>query len=179
MASEAPQTDAYGNVLQLIQSLRLFCDVGLHYHTRYDKSLPSRLNADDWAAVAQQTFNFQREIVPIICLQCSSVLEMIETAFDDSTTAQPTALFSSCLKFVCRDCTHKFDQASSTATCGHNPSCPIAPVSTRISVEEGSNLPYPQTRPLFTSLPSKVQALVSDLKTLPLHVKWYFSNTLE
>jgi len=53
----------------------------------------------------------------------------------------------------------------------------MAPVSTSSSVlEEISDLISPQVKPLLIGLPSKVEALVSDLKTLSPDVKWYFFN---
>jgi hypothetical protein len=175
--SEASRAGVYVNVLQQIESLRLFCNLGLHYHTRHDGFLQSRPEIDDWSSIAQQTFNVQREMGPIICLQCSSSLEMTETVLDDSTSIQQSPLIFRCLKFVCGDCTHKLGRAGSTAACGHSPSCPMAPVSTSSSVlEEISDMISTQTKMLSIGLPSKVDALVSDLKTLPLDVKWYFSS---
>jgi hypothetical protein len=142
--SKASRTGVYVNVLQQIESMRLFYNLGLYYHTRHDKFLPSYPETDYWVSVAQQTFNFQREIGPIICLQCSSTLEMTKSVFDDSTATRQSPLFSRCLKFVCSDCTHKLGRASSTAACGHRPSCPIAPVSTSSSVlKEISDLMSP------------------------------------
>jgi hypothetical protein len=53
----------------------------------------------------------------------------------------------------------------------------MAPVSASNSVlEDISDLIFPQAKPLSIGLPSKVEALVSDLKTLSPDVKWYFSN---
>jgi hypothetical protein len=176
--SEASRTGVYVNVLQQIESLRLFCNLGLHYHARHDKFLQSYPEPDDWACVAQQTFNVQREMGLIICLQCSSALEMTETVLDDSAATQQSPIYSRCLRFVCGDCTHKLVRAGSTAACGHSPSCPIASVSTSTSVlEEVSELISPQTKTPSIGLPSKVEALVSDLKTLPPDVKWYFSSS--
>ena len=175
--SETSRTGIYVNVLQQIESLRLFCNLGLHYHTRHDKFPQSYPETDNWASVAQQTFNVQQEMGPIICLQCSSALEMTEALLDNSTATLHTPLFSRCLKFLCGDCTRKLDRAGRIAACGHSPSCPMAPVSTSSSVlEEISDLISPQVKPLLIGLPSKVEALVSDLKTLSPDVKWYFFN---
>ena len=175
--SEVSRTGFYVNVLQQIESLRLFSNLGLHYPTRHDKFPQSYPETDNWASVAQQTFNVQREMGSVICLQCSSALEMTEALFDDSTATHQSPLFSRCLKFLCGDCTHKLDRAGRIAACGHNPSCPMAPVSTSNSVlEEISDLISPQTEPLSIGLPSKVEALVSNLKALSPDIKWYFSN---
>lgn len=175
--AEASRTGVYVNILQQIESLRLFCNLGLHYHPRNDNFLESCPETDDWTSVAQQTFNVQREMGPVICFQCSSGLELAEIVLDGSTATQQSSLYSRCLKFVCGDCMHKLGQAVRTAACGHSPSCPMAPVSTSSSVlEEVSDLISPQTKTFTIGLPSKVEALVSDLKTLPPDVKWYFSN---
>ena len=175
--SGALRAGGYLNILQLIQSLRLFCNLGLHYHARHDGFLESRTETDDWASVAQQAFNVWRETGPIICLQCSSSLEMAETVLDDSTAIQQSPLIFRCLKFVCGDCTRKLGRAGSTAACGHSPSCPVASVSTSTSVlEETLDMISTQTKILSIGLPSKVEALVSDLKTLHPDVKWYFSS---
>ncbi|KAK3395302.1 hypothetical protein B0H63DRAFT_445339 [Podospora didyma] len=57
----------YINVLQQIESLRLICNLGLHCKTRHDKATrPDSIN--NWASVAQQAFDVQRRIGPIVCV---------------------------------------------------------------------------------------------------------------
>ncbi|KAM6534448.1 hypothetical protein FALCPG4_004085 [Fusarium falciforme] len=97
---EHSRTGMYANVLQQIESLRLVCNLGLHYHTRHDKAPQASLERDSWASAAQWTFNFQREMGPLICIQCQSTLEITETLFEDPTIPQQVAQFSSCLSIV-------------------------------------------------------------------------------
>lgn len=172
--SEASGASTYVNVLQQIESLRLVCNLGLYYRTRHDKLSQSSVQAaSDWTKVAQHTFNVQREMGPIIRRQCSTVLELVETLFDDSTSIQHLPQYCRCLKFVCSDCTHKLIQAGCAITCGHSPQCPVAPVSLSSSVlEEVPDLIFARTKMPVLSLPSKVEALVADLKSLNPGVKW-------
>lgn len=171
--SEASRAGVYVNVLQQIESLRLVCDLGLHYKKRHQNSLQLAAETNDWANVAQETFNVQRGMGPIVCAQCSSTLELTEALFDDSNIARTNPEFSRCLKFVCGDCTHKLDRAHRTAVCRHKPSCPTAPVSISTSAfEDVCGLISPQIKATSTSLPSKVEALVADIKSLPPGVKW-------
>lgn len=161
----------YISILQQIESLRLFCDLGLQYHSRHKKNPES----SDWSSVAQSAFITQSEMHSITCLQCFSILNVSESLLDDSTTRQ-SPLFFSCLKIVCAECVSENRRTSQEMTCGHSPSCPVAAVSTSsIVFEEISDLGVHQTRPesTFTSLPSKIKALITDLQTIPSDVKWY------
>lgn len=163
------RTGMYVNVLQQIESLRLICNLGLYYYTRHDKAPQAFLEEDSWASAAQRTFNAQREMGPLVCSQCRSTLEITETLFEDPTIPQQNARFSSCLRFICADCTQKLFQARRAIECGHNPSCSIAAVSTNISSLE-SSLYEVQQQTKFKSigLSSKVEALITDMKALPL-----------
>ena len=173
--SEASRIGKYVNILQQIESLRLVCNLGLHYHTRHEKKIQPSTDAKDWAVIAQQTFNQQREMAQIICLQCSSTWDVTETLLDDPTaTTQHSPLFSRCLRFACGECTQKEKKAGRSIVCGHNPTCPIAPVLvTGEALEDVPDVIFPQAQKSFINLPSKVKALVADLKSLPADVKWY------
>ncbi|KAK3940959.1 SNF2 family N-terminal domain-containing protein [Diplogelasinospora grovesii] len=185
--SEASRASVYVNVLQQIESLRLVCNLGLHYNFRHDNPAlkhPVSGARDQWSSsVAQQTFNVQREMAPIICLQCSSSLELTETLLDGSTpctSSQQSPWFFQCLRFVCGDCVQKLNRtAGRTLVCGHKPLCPKAPVSISGSVlEEIPDLDSPQpTTTAAVGLPSKVEALVADIKTLPEGVKCIVFST--
>jgi len=112
-------------------------------------------------------------------LSCSSTLEMVvENAFDESTVTVQSPLFFRCLKFICSSCSQRIDQSGVTASCSHRPSCPVAPVSTSSSALEEILDLAPQTRISSIGLPSKVEALILDLKGLPPDVKWYFYTTI-
>lgn len=167
---EASRVGMYVNVLQQIESLRLVCNLGLHYHKRHDKISRVSQEVDNWMGIAQRAFNVQRDMGHLVCLQCSSTLELTEALLEDSAVPHQSGLFFSCLRFVCTDCTQK---AVQTVACGHNPRCSMAHVSTSGSALE-SSLPeiQPQVTKVSISLPSKVEALITDIKTLPQNEKW-------
>lgn len=161
------------SVLQQIESLRLFCNLGLHYQSRHEKK---SMNSD-WSKVAQLTYNTQSEIHSITCSQCSSILDASENVLDESMTRQDP-LFFSCLRIICSECLSKIKKGRGKITCGHRPACLATAVCTTRTVleEEASDLASHEVPPDSTlnSLPSKVKALVADLQTVPRDVKWYF-----
>jgi SNF2 family DNA or RNA helicase len=179
-SSEASRAGVYVNVLQQIESLRLICDLGLHYHTRGNRIAQSSSASEEWAAAAQQAFNVQRELSPIVCLQCSSPTSLTESLLGDrhdpsSSRLQPQ--FFRCLRFTCGDCVRKLQRARQTLGCGHKPSCLVSPISTSHSVLE--EVPAAMTDAASTpptALPSKVQALVTDINAVPTDVKWYCTD---
>jgi SNF2 family DNA or RNA helicase len=163
----------YVNVLQQIESLRLFSNLGLHYLSRHTKPSKQSLEPEQWNSNAQRTFNSQREMTSIFCMQCSSALGLTETLLDD--TAQPTesAQFTSCLKFICNECASKKHLSGKAVSCGHRPPCPVAPVSTSgAALEEVEHLITPQIQPVSLCLPSKIKAFIEDIKGVPSDVKW-------
>ncbi|KAM0247854.1 hypothetical protein ACHAP5_003866 [Fusarium lateritium] len=159
--SETSKSGAYVNVLQQIESLRLVCNLGLHYNSRHTKASQT-LQFNDWLVLAQSTFNMQCDMGPVVCLQCSSTLDITEPLLDDPTTTVQDPLFFSCLRFICTDCAQKWKKP---VLCGHKPCCAIAHVSVS-GHEVESSLPgvQPQTD---KGLPSKVEALITDIKALP------------
>lgn len=178
-SSEASRAGGYVNVLQRVESLRLICDLGLYYHSRHQNLQHLMAEATDWASVAQETFNVQRGMGPMVCGQCSSTLELTETLFDDSASAHTSPEFSRCLGYVCGDCIHKLGRANHRALCRHKPSCPTASVSISTSVfEDVSSLISPQIKNLSTGIPSKVKALITDIRSLPPDTKWYSNSPM-
>jgi len=174
---ELSKSGAYVNFLQQIESMRLVCNLGLHYHTRHEKG--SSQVQTDWPATAQKAFNIQREMETVVCSQCSSTLEMTEGLLDD-TLLQDSPLFSRCLKYACAECSHKLRITGLKMVCGHTPRCPIAPVSTsNKELEETYSQSSGRKSEQLNAggLPSKVEVLVSDLKALPLDVKRYATET--
>ncbi|AEO68322.1 uncharacterized protein THITE_125023 [Thermothielavioides terrestris NRRL 8126] len=173
--SEASRAGVYVNVLQQIESLRLICNLGLHYRTRRNRAAPSSSASDEWAAAAQQAFNVQREMGPIFCLQCSSTTSLTESLLDDSHDTSPSRQqphFFRCLRFTCGDCVRKLQRANQTLDCGHRPSCLVAPVSISRTVMEEVPAAVSETASTpRTALPSKVQALVADISAVPADVK--------
>jgi SNF2 family DNA or RNA helicase len=165
---ELSTSGVYVNVLQQLESMRLICNLGLHYQSRHEKKFSHE--SLNWSVVAQETFNTQREMELIICSQCSSVLDLTGTYMDD--VAQEPPLFSQCLKYACPNCTRRLRSAKQKMVCGHMPRCSVAPVSIFDSTLEeapGHLASSPKDSP--TELPSKVNALIDDLQQQPSDVK--------
>ncbi|KAF2441419.1 hypothetical protein P171DRAFT_474960 [Karstenula rhodostoma CBS 690.94] len=162
---EVARSGLFVNFLQQIESMRLVCDLGLHYHTRHDAQKPQKIT--DWAAVAQDTFNLQREISTLACSQCSVILNTSAYAPEDGQP-QENPCYSRCLKYACAECSSKLRQAGQRMVCGHTPRCPIASVSLDESAAESSQNHGVQlsSRSLIIPIPAKVKALISDLKRL-------------
>ncbi|RTE75698.1 hypothetical protein BHE90_009822 [Fusarium euwallaceae] len=168
--SGSSQAGIYVNILQQIESLRLVCNLGLHNSMRYGQVPLASLEDGNWANIAQETFNLQRALGPLSCSQCRSTLEIAETPLEHPSVPQQNAQFSSCLKFVCTDCTQRFFQVGYAVECGH--SCPTAAISTESSVLESTlDEVQQQTRPTYRGLSSKVGALITDINALPRQEK--------
>lgn len=165
---ELSTSGVYVNVLQQLESMRLVCDLGLHYQSRHEKK--STHESPDWSAIAQETFNTQREMEPIICSQCTSALDLTGTYMDD--VAQEDPLFSQCLMYACPNCARRLRSAKQKMACGHTPRCPVALVSiidTALEETPGHLGPSPGESPIEP--PSKVKALIEDLQKQPSDVK--------
>ena len=174
--TEFSRPGAYGNFLTQIESMRLVCNLGLHYTTRHDKT-PSQ-DTMDWATMAQETFNIQREMNPIVCSQCSSTLEITEGLWDENSS-QEMSQFSRCLQYACGDCTQRLKVHYQKMSCGHTPSCPVAPVSVSSSAFEevfGDISKPSRVNQTAQSLPSKVERLISDLKAQSPSTKRYVTR---
>ncbi|KAJ4252936.1 hypothetical protein NW762_010842 [Fusarium torreyae] len=170
--SDSSRSGAYVNVLQQIESLRLVCNLGLHYYTRHAKTSQNTQEVEDWTKIAQSTFNLQRDMGPMACRQCSSTLEITETFLEDPAFMHHSPVFFSCLAFVCAECALRSGQ---NAGCAHSPCCPMSSVSTSGRSLE-SSLPDMQPQ-LGMGLPSKVEALVTDIKALPPNEKCIVFST--
>lgn len=169
MNSEAVSSKAgtYVNVLQQIDSLRLVCNLGLHYDSRHMKPQHTS-EADSWTNNAQNTFNMQREMGSVVCLHCSSAADITETELGDPTVSFENPVFFECLSFICSDCAKQLQR---NARCACNPCCPMAPVSVSgRALESSVSDIQPQAS---RGLPSKVKALIADIKTLAPSEKWY------
>ncbi|KAH7012301.1 SNF2 family N-terminal domain-containing protein [Microdochium trichocladiopsis] len=166
------------NALQQIEALRLFSDLGLHYHSR-----PSAMaDSEEWEQQAQAVLYRQCELGPVICIQCSSATDMTEIASDDGLSSntskrqEPRARFFSCLRFICSDCVDNLGRSRRSLPCGHTKSCAFASVSTSLTSKVDDTVVAHNTLETsdsqnFTHMSSKVKALVADIHTVPAHVK--------
>lgn len=170
---EVTKPGSYVNFLQQIESMRLICDLGLHYTTRHDRMKPRDTN--DWAGMAQQAFNIRREMETISCSQCSSTVDNTES-LEIESARQDKPHFFKCLKYACAECAYRNRASKLKMSCGHIPICSIAPISINNSASEevfGDTLDASRLALSPYDFPSKVNALISDLKELPADVKWY------
>lgn len=170
------RSGAYVNILQQIEALRLFCGLGLHYHSRHaQEPLKSHMPAS-WEATAQQTFRMHFQMGTIQCSQCHGTTDLTQSLFEDSNT--PMSLFWRCLQFACTECSAKLAQQGIKMDCGHSPSCPVAQVSTSSDVMEDVLESHDLVSGQALELPSKIAALIADISSQPAHVKSYVSHPL-
>ncbi|KAK8026414.1 hypothetical protein PG991_003470 [Apiospora marii] len=160
---------SYMNVLQQIESLRLFCNLGLQFQSRHAlrvKSSPmgETITPENWSLRAQEAFQSHRDMQTMVCLQCDSALEIAETLLDEDTPQM--AHFASCLRFACANCTNKLNRRNRSFQCGHQPSCPSHLVSlSGAALDDAPGLGDLSIDEASTGLSSKVQTLISDLKS--------------
>lgn len=175
--SGARKAGSYMNVLQQIESLRLYCNLGLHLQARNSQHERNSLVEpilDDWSVTAQRVFHTRREMSTMKCLQCDSPLEILETLLDGDTSPQ-MAHFSSCLEFACANCTSNLNRHNRPFQCGHQPSCPTALVSlSSAALDDSAGLNGFDIDQASEGLSSKVQTLISDLMSpsRPADEKW-------
>lgn len=172
-SSDTSKGIAYVSILQQIESLRLICDLGLHYHSRHEDS--GTRPQEDWASMAQPTFNAQREIAAMKCLNCSSSIGITEALLNVTDHEKQDGYFFQCLRFCCGECAENMRKLKREISCRHNPTCPQAVVSLvgRATEEVPSSGALGALRShAGVELSSKIQALVTDVKSLPLDTKW-------
>lgn len=175
--TDVSRSGVYVNMLQQIESLRLFCNLGLQYHTRHaanQQYMRQRSEVTEWAAIAQQAFKAHLEMVSVSCLRCKAVQSLtdVENLFDEATQ-QKKPLFFRCLKYICAECASSSSRNSAAFQCGHDSAYPAVPVSTSIySLDDASDAVLEPQLPL-SSFPSKVIALVTDIQAQPSDSKWY------
>lgn len=157
------QRGLYGNFLQQIESMRLVCDLGLHYTSRHGKM--NTREKDNWADDARQAFRVKGQMGTIRCTLCHSSLDVTESLGDDAAPHYTAHLFS-CLEYACAECSYKNRKSIQKMPCGHTPNCPVTPILTGSSafeemsgdITEGLRLAH------HSEFPSKIKALISDLE---------------
>jgi len=170
------RSGAYVNILQQIEALRLFCGLGLHYHSRHaEGALKSHIPAS-WDTIAQSTFRMHFQMGTIQCSQCHGITDLTQSLFEDTNTQM--ALFSRCLRFACNECSTKLTHQGINMDCGHSPSCPVAQVSTSSDAMEDVVDTHDIASGHHFELPSKIAALIADISSQPVQVKSYASHSL-
>jgi hypothetical protein len=159
------------SILQQIEAMRMVCDLGLLYPSRHEIPNTS-LQSQDWREASQRAFNLRLEMGPIQCFSCSFSFDGAPDPFNDAESV--SLLYTQCLRCICPGCARGKAQGASKipAGCGHNPPCPIAPVSTNPSGLEEPPLSLPlSTTHAAAYMPTKVRALIGDLKRVPVGTK--------
>lgn len=126
----------------------------------------------EWASVSQRIFNTRRELDPISCLHCSSDIGLSDTPLDPADSKRDGRFFR-CLKFCCGECVDQGHRSRQGISCGHVPPCHASTVSLGGKATEEAGSPEPTGLQTGVELPSKVQALLADIKALPMGTKWY------
>ena len=151
--------------------MRIVCNLGLRYDCRHELGAALKYqNKSEWALMAQDAFTLFRDMNSVSCHLCSTCLLDSEGL---SSEADSTILpyFASCFRFVCSDCAESHGRDRGLPDCGHQSTCSMATVSTNLVALEDPKIP-PVLQPgprnaNFGPLPSKVRALVTQLRSLP------------
>ncbi|KAL7792443.1 SNF2 family N-terminal domain-containing protein [Trichoderma ceciliae] len=170
-SSEVSST--YANALQQINSLRMICNLGIHYQPPREKRNVNASASEDWDNHAQRTFDSRREFGDIFCYKCNLAIEA--TAINTAEIRVPnetSSLFYQCETFICAACAMAASNPFLELDCGHTPSCALARIS--VNEPESQCRPYIDTSILSSEKPpTKIAALMSHLKLLKPDVKWY------
>lgn len=168
---ESSNVRMYHNALHRIESLRLFCDLGLGYYDRHGKfeDDPPAVQ-QDWQQEAQRLFNLQWAKVPMVCLGCSCILDPNEALTDQTEGSETSSQYTRCFQFICGECVKRASRAGRALACNHQPPCPVASVSTHYMYQD-STASNSATETSESALPSKVKVLMSDLACQPPDVK--------
>lgn len=164
-------THSYANMLQRIEAMRMICNLGVYYKTRYGLEAFNEQVLQEWDEVAtQRMFNIYRGINSIHCRLCLCPADSIEDNFYEAR--QPTiTLFSQCLEFVCSSCVSVHTKSMTQPSCSHANPCPIATISTNMFESDDT---YNTTfNYLGAELPTKVSMLINDLQNQPYTTKWF------
>ncbi|ORY13013.1 hypothetical protein BCR34DRAFT_277261 [Clohesyomyces aquaticus] len=176
--------NSYLSVLQQINELRLICNLGIHRKSGHS-SVSLQAQSETWdSTTAQRAFEALVTAGNLQCLRCCMNLDLVEIddlLGSDLFKSRHNPLLYRCLRIMCAACS----QNTSDLSCGCHPLCPRASVSHTLS-RSLSNASSPSDsendwEPL--PLPTKVKALVSDLKSLSTATKSvvfsYWTSTLD
>ncbi|KEY72977.1 hypothetical protein S7711_04650 [Stachybotrys chartarum IBT 7711] len=147
------KANSYMNALQQIESLRLFCDLGVQFQAHHEQCETESLDVslDNWSVTAQRAFSIQQEVHPIVCLQCDSIFDVSRSSLEADDALPQLAHFSDCLRFAC---------ANSLISLSSN------------TMNDASSLLDFGLDYASDTLSSKVQTVIRDIKTRPTDEKW-------
>jgi SNF2 family DNA or RNA helicase len=154
---------SFQNTLQRVAALRQVCNLGCFYRQAKDKKLDGSLLLQDARFKAQLSPRYLED-TEVICQLCGINIEDIES---ELALPIPHVCTSSCQRIICVECSQKFSIPEMEQVM-HAPPCQMVisqPDNTEISFRAHSpNLQMP--------LPTKVDALISQLKEIDDDIKW-------
>jgi SWI/SNF-related matrix-associated actin-dependent regulator of chromatin subfamily A3 len=153
------------NVLRQINELRMICDQGTHRSLRQAQASQPR----GWnSQAAERAFETLTATGSMLCSKCGFDIDTVGDAMGLGFNL-PSHICSpymhSCLRVFCAACVEQHDQLS----CGHEPICAKALIRLKPG-ESRSAASTPSTENTAVDaepLPTKIQALVEDLQSLP------------
>lgn len=164
----------YANALQRINRLRMICNLGAFVKLAKDE-MNSIYPTDHWNAdIAQGYFNDLVTVGSARCGDCGIDLEsVIQDEGDDATARSGLGRLLKCMVLLCGTCFQKpgKQRGSRCYACGSLPPCPSAVISASRSFSE--TLPYASATSGSIEFPTKVKAVVEDVKCLPNQTKRY------
>ena len=151
----------------------MICNLGVYYRPSTENSCSASPANQEWTSqLAQRYFNSLLALGNTSCYACSIDLETSEYVFSAAgRKPERQAYLSRCLRLLCPACLDKgAGMAVPAPYCGHSPPCSISPVvlSSSTKYPKRKNTPY-----LLHTLPTKVAALVFQLKSLDSTTKRY------
>jgi SWI/SNF-related matrix-associated actin-dependent regulator of chromatin subfamily A3 len=164
-------TFTYANMLQRIEAMRMICNLGVYYKTRYNLEAFNEQLSQIWNEnAARRMFDLYREINSIQCRICFCTADLAENVlYEARPPAEP--LFSQCLQFICSSCISTHTESATLQSCSHAKLCPTANISNDV-FEADENSPVLINK-LGDGLPTKVSMLIRDIQCQPFDIKWF------
>ncbi|KAK1978315.1 SNF2 family N-terminal domain-containing protein [Colletotrichum cereale] len=159
---EESTSTATASVLKYIDALRTICNLG----TKYRETSKARRN--DWGEIAQNTFDVQRELGLLYCSACDTRLLETEDAVEETNFPQ---YFFRCLCFICSECSERQIAQGENLACNCNLPVPCQVASVHMGSKSKSLLCTVWPVQSHERLPTKIEAIVSDIKGLNPDVK--------
>lgn len=170
LISGASASKGYINALQRINNLRMLCNMGTHCRRSTNMSR-SASPFQDWSTTAQQASDMLVEFGDLVCHHCGIG---VEAAGSLAVRSEPLVLpfLASCGRLICSICKKRLlKNGGELVSCGHIPSCPVAPVASTGSDTVCNTTSPGNLNSDLAPLPTKIAAVVSQLKALEYSTK--------